>query len=346
MTSTPFASNDPNRRVATWMEQGEKAAGAGRLEQARRHFEAVLQVAPDHIEALLWLAWLAGGGRPSLAYLARVLEVEPANQKAREAIRWARKTAVETPPAPSSTRADPTPSPPARRSTHRWRYALGGLVALALLLLAGLATAAFDGRAKVTATPVAWLIPSSTATSSPKSSATLPPTWTPVPSATPTAPLPAVAAARGADIAEQVRQKTAAATPGPTGTPTPYPTIPIGDSFRWIDVDLTRQRLTAYEGETPVREITVSTGLPRTPTVTGRFKIYVKYPAARMQGPDYDLPNVPWVMYFYGSYGIHGTYWHTNFGQPASHGCVNLPKTEAEWLYNWAEIGTLVNIHY
>jgi lipoprotein-anchoring transpeptidase ErfK/SrfK len=111
-------------------------------------------------------------------------------------------------------------------------------------------------------------------------------------------------------------------------------------------VDLTHQRLTAYEGETPVREIIVSTGLPRTPTVTGRFKIYVKYSAARMRGPDYDLPNVPWVMYFYGSYGIHGTYWHTNFGQPASHGCVNLPKDEAEWLYNWAEVGTLVNVHY
>jgi lipoprotein-anchoring transpeptidase ErfK/SrfK len=65
-----------------------------------------------------------------------------------------------------------------------------------------------------------------------------------------------------------------------------------------------------------------------------------------MVGPGYDLPNVPYVMYFYQGYGLHGTYWHHNFGHPMSHGCVNFKTEDAGWLYNWASVGTLVNIHY
>ena len=88
----------------------------------------------------------------------------------------------------------------------------------------------------------------------------------------------------------------------------------------------------------------VSTGLPATPTVQGDYNVYVKYAAQTMSGPGYYLPDVPWVMYFYSGYGIHGTYWHNNFGQPMSHGCVNLPTPEAEWFYNWAEVGTPVHV--
>jgi lipoprotein-anchoring transpeptidase ErfK/SrfK len=51
-------------------------------------------------------------------------------------------------------------------------------------------------------------------------------------------------------------------------------------------------------------------------------------------------------MYFYDGYGLHGTYWHSNFGTPMSHGCINLTIPDAEWLYYWADVGTLVNIHY
>ncbi len=115
---------------------------------------------------------------------------------------------------------------------------------------------------------------------------------------------------------------------------------------RWIDVDLSAQRLTAYEGDVPVRTIVVSTGLPQTPTPVGQYRIYVKYLYDDMSGPGYYLPNVPFVMYFYRGYSLHGTYWHNNFGRPMSHGCVNLPTSEAQWLYNWASVGTLVNIHY
>jgi lipoprotein-anchoring transpeptidase ErfK/SrfK len=66
-----------------------------------------------------------------------------------------------------------------------------------------------------------------------------------------------------------------------------------------------------------------------------------------MSGPGYYLPDVPYVMYFYESYGLHGTYWHNNFGTPMSHGCINFTIDDAGWLYNnWVSYGTVVNIHY
>ena len=111
-------------------------------------------------------------------------------------------------------------------------------------------------------------------------------------------------------------------------------------------MDLTHQRLTAYVGQTLVRTTLVSTGLSRTPTPVGQYHIWIKLRYDDMSGPGYYLPNVPYTMYFYGGYGLHGTYWHNNFGRPMSHGCVNLPTSEAEWLFNWAKVGTLVDIHY
>ncbi len=136
--------------------------------------------------------------------------------------------------------------------------------------------------------------------------------------------------------------------PGGGSPVTPSPSSPPSapTSGRWIDIDLSAQRLTAYQGSTAVRSTLVSTGLPRTPTPTGQFRVYVKYASTTMSGPGYYLTNVPYTMYFYRGYGIHGTYWHSNFGHPMSHGCVNLPTPEAQWLYNWASVGTLVNIHY
>lgn len=119
-----------------------------------------------------------------------------------------------------------------------------------------------------------------------------------------------------------------------------------GNGARWIDVDLTNQRVYAYEGDVVVNSFIVSTGTRWTPTVTGQYKIYVKYRSGSMSGPGYYLPNVPYIMYFYKGYGLHGTYWHNNFGTPMSHGCVNLRTDEAGWLYNWASVGTLVNVHY
>ncbi len=130
------------------------------------------------------------------------------------------------------------------------------------------------------------------------------------------------------------------------GSPAPQLPSPAPTGGRWIDVNLSTQRVTAYAGNTPVRSTLASTGLPSTPTPTGRYRIYVKYASTLMSGPGYYLPSVPYTMYFYRGYGLHGTYWHSNFGRRMSHGCINLPTSEAGWLYNWASVGTLVNIHY
>ncbi len=139
----------------------------------------------------------------------------------------------------------------------------------------------------------------------------------------------------------QVLRIPSGGSPAPSPSPSPAPS-----AGRWIDVDLSAQRVTAYEGSTPVRSTLASTGLARTPTPVGSYRIYVKYVSSSMSGPGYNLANVPYVMYFYRGYSLHGTYWHSNFGHPMSHGCVNLPTSEARWFFNWASVGTLVKVHY
>ncbi|MCX7851349.1 MAG: L,D-transpeptidase family protein [Caldilineales bacterium] len=124
----------------------------------------------------------------------------------------------------------------------------------------------------------------------------------------------------------------------------PSVSAPAG-ARRWIEIDLSRQRLIAHEGDRIVLNVPVSTGLRNTPTPVGTFRIRSKVRSQTMSGPGYRLPNVQWVMYFVGNYAIHGTYWHNNFGRPMSHGCVNLRNADARFLYHWAGYGTPVVIH-
>ena len=114
---------------------------------------------------------------------------------------------------------------------------------------------------------------------------------------------------------------------------------------RWIEIDLSTQSLTAWEGNQPIQTITVSTGKKSTPTIPGVFTIQSKRPIDRMRGADYDVPNVPHAMYYHRGYAIHGAYWHNKFGTPVSHGCINLELDHAEWLFNWSSVGTSVVIH-
>lgn len=125
-------------------------------------------------------------------------------------------------------------------------------------------------------------------------------------------------------------------------TPTPVPAT----GGKWIEIDLSEQALMAWDGQRLMRRMLVSTGLPRTPTPTGRFRILSKYSSVPMSGPGYYLPAVPHTMFFYRGYAIHGTYWHNNFGRPMSHGCVNLSRADAAWLYAWTPLGTPVVIHW
>jgi lipoprotein-anchoring transpeptidase ErfK/SrfK len=110
---------------------------------------------------------------------------------------------------------------------------------------------------------------------------------------------------------------------------------------KWIRVDLSEQLVVAYERNKPVRAFTISSGLPRTPTVTGEFRIITKVQSQTMSGgsPEYggySLPGVKWVQYFYSDYSFHGTYWHDDFGVPKSHGCLNMTNADAKWLFDFA----------
>ncbi len=101
-------------------------------------------------------------------------------------------------------------------------------------------------------------------------------------------------------------------------------------------MDLSRQVLTAWEGDEAVRQILVSTGTALHPTVTGEFQVYYKTRSMDMRGADYFLPGVPNVMLFFEGYALHGAYWHFSFGTPISHGCVNMTIPDSAWLFEWA----------
>ena len=161
---------------------------------------------------------------------------------------------------------------------------------------------------------------------------------------------PATSVAEATSVPGMAYAEIIADTPTSEYTvPTTIPYIPatVGNGgAHWIDVNLSEQRVYAYEGDTVVNSFIVSTGTWQTPTVTGKYKVWIKLLSTTMTGPGYYLPNVPYTMYFYKGYGLHGTYWHNNFGTPMSHGCVNLTIPDAEWLYNFSSVGTVVNVHY
>lgn len=116
-------------------------------------------------------------------------------------------------------------------------------------------------------------------------------------------------------------------------------------SQKWIEVDLSDQHLLVWEGKNQTFTAVISTGKETTPTHPGIYTIQRKYPQDRMRGADYDIADVPNVLYFDRGYAFHGAYWHNNFGTPVSHGCINLPLNNAQWLFNWTKIGTTVVIH-
>ena len=113
----------------------------------------------------------------------------------------------------------------------------------------------------------------------------------------------------------------------------------------WVEIDLSDQHLFAWEGKNQTFTAIISTGKAKTPTNIGIYTVQRKYHQDRMRGSDYDIPNVPNVLYFDRGYALHGAFWHNNFGTPVSHGCVNLPVSNAKWLFDWAKIGTPVIIH-
>ncbi|MFZ5894047.1 MAG: L,D-transpeptidase [Myxococcota bacterium] len=147
----------------------------------------------------------------------------------------------------------------------------------------------------------------------------------------------------------------------------------VKKTTRWIDISLANQTLTLWEGDTPVYATLVSTGRDgmgepgkTLSTPQGIFRIFQKHVTTTMDSDvadhEFELRDVPWVMYFKGGYALHGAYWHDDFGRPRSHGCVNLSPIDARHVFNWSapnvpehwqaaysgettEPGTIVHVH-
>jgi lipoprotein-anchoring transpeptidase ErfK/SrfK len=116
-----------------------------------------------------------------------------------------------------------------------------------------------------------------------------------------------------------------------------------------IEVDVNTKRLYAYQNGQLVQTFLASAGAPATPTPIGEFHTWTKLTTQTMTGPGYVQPNVPWISYFdHSGDAIHGNYWRpaSVFGNVnTSHGCVGLQVANAEWIYNWAPIGTTIITH-
>ncbi len=343
--------NETWKQSQVALEKARKAMQRKDYRSARRWTEQATSLAPDHEEPWLFLAAIASP-RASLIYLKRALIINPNSTRARQGMRWAikrwrQKSSNVAAPRNIRIRANISPE-----SLITPRPALLPWVLLTTFVILGMiawfSTPTFSmAFSKNTAAPLAQVggekatrtsTPTPTATFTLTPTATFTPTLTNTPTATP----------------------KPTKTPVPTNTPTRHPTqIPASSSSsglplppgvnkgeRWIDIDLSEQRLYAYQGKNLVNSFVVSTGTWIHPTVTGQFRIYVQYRFTDMSGPGYYLADVPYTMYFYRGYGIHGTYWHNNFGTPMSHGCVNMITSEAGWVFNWSVVGTIVNVHH
>jgi lipoprotein-anchoring transpeptidase ErfK/SrfK len=372
MTADPAAALQALQNARQSVRTGDRRA-------ARRWAEKAAALNPVLEEAWLILAAVASP-RASVAYLERALRLNPGSDRARQGLEWARRRLEKdrsNPQAPEETRPSrlvggttpaktaarpplilrrlgtvtrsaPAKSLPLAKSLAKFRWSF---IALALLLFCLVGAVAFwPGNAS---TALAFLRGSGSApgfgapadVDKPTYTATFTPTFTPTPTATSTPTFTPTFTPTDTPLPTN--------TPWPTSTPfqpatevPPPPVYSSGGGVHWIDVDLSQQMLYAYEGNTIVASFLVSTGVAAFPTVVGQFHIYMKFEYTLMTGPGYYLPDVPYTMYFYRGYGIHGTYWHNNFGTPMSHGCVNMYTPDAQWLFYWAPMGTLVNVHY
>lgn len=364
--------------------QAFRAFKAADHSEAYRLSQAAIQLDPNREAPWLILAAI-GTPEESIQFLKRALEINPYSERARKGMHWAaerlRKQRRNAIPAVQPMLGDtgslvlPRPRPASDTqpvkikplssttspliSDHWAKWLTWGGLAIASILVF-IAILLFVNNQIVSARSVSISRPpdvllkpslTPTITSSPTATFTNTPTITP----TETPTLKPTKTAKPTKKPKPTRE--------PPDTPTPETQVYYSDdsddsqdysdpgpasnnSGRWIDVDLTNQRVYAYQDNELQNSFVVSTGTWQHPTVTGNFRIYVMYKYADMRGPGYYLADVPYVMYFYQGYGLHGTYWHNNFGTPMSHGCVNLSISDAAWLYNWASVGTPVNVHY
>jgi lipoprotein-anchoring transpeptidase ErfK/SrfK len=137
----------------------------------------------------------------------------------------------------------------------------------------------------------------------------------------------------GLDRTGELSDQVAAAIMGASGVPTPL--VANADANK-VEIDLTRQVLFLYEGGQLSKILPISSGKASTPTPTGSYHIYHRAYGWETS-PLGQLYN---SQYFVGGYAIHGSYSVPNY--PASHGCVRIPMSAADWFPDHVGIGTPV----
>jgi lipoprotein-anchoring transpeptidase ErfK/SrfK len=375
-----------NRSTDQLIKEGHLAIRRGEKAEARRLLEQAAQQNPDDYRVWLGLAAVSKTPQASIAMIDKAAALKPDNAAVLQARKWAEgrlksaKPASEALPAPMPVRQLPLPNkkqppivmtePVEKSAVSRnlllrrivgWAAIFGLILALGILTWYSWTTWQDDGSlAEIPPTAeVAQLSEVEVSSILPEQSAVVPALENATATPNPIQPKNII------QEAGESRPRWTV-TPLPTLTPTPSPTWvptfvsplsetgllkPIGlfPNERWIDVDISTQSLVAFDGDTPVFETLISSGLAQHPTVLGQFRVWLRYESQTMDGSrlgyDYYLENVKYVQYFYEDYALHGTYWHNNFGTPMSHGCVNLSNADSEFLYNFADYGTVVNVH-
>ena len=135
---------------------------------------------------------------------------------------------------------------------------------------------------------------------------------------------------------------------------TPYDSPPNYSGSKFIQVDISEQHMYVYDGDTLVYSFIASTGMDNS-TRVGTFSVLNKIPNAYAATWNIWMPN--WLgIYWSGNLqnGIHAlpilsngaTLWAGYLGTPISYGCIVLDTYDAQALYNWADIGTPVEIRW
>lgn len=342
------------------LQQARKAFKAGDKNSARDFARQATRLNPDNEESWLILASVSTP-RQSIAYFNKALQINPNSQTARKGLHWAvqrerkkepqvkrqgkkvtlaKKVRPEPQPVKTSKKGKDSKKTQ-KKDSHKPRGEYWPVYLFFLLVALGLWLAYWLGSPLLTIT-------ASEIVTAPRPEGvllkpTLMPTSQPLPSATPFPASTAIPTMTMIPTSAPVENKTYASYYAHSWD-IPDQAASIHDF--WLEVDLSEQMVYAYDGSTLLNSFLVSTGTSEHPTVTGSYKIYAMYTYYSMRGPGYYLPDVPYSMFFYKGYSLHGTYWHSNFGTPMSHGCVNMETSAAAWVYERARIGTNVIVHY
>lgn len=343
------------------LQHAAEAIGRGDKRAARQWAQRAASLAPQNEEPWLMLASVSTP-QASVEYIKQALIVRPGSERAMQALRWAQKRVAEqsslaqtqrvvTVPleVTQPTRIPSTPTASPKKATgKRVTITIPTIFFVLMLCAALLVLSIWPGnasRALGLIQPEATSTPSETAKATENGPAwstveISKPTYTPIPTATstPTA----------------IPTPTALPTDMPTTGNTSAPAAQVPSNGKYILVSISEQHLYAYQDNKLVYSFIASTGI-HNGTRTGVFQVLDKIPNA--YGATWDLWMPNWMgIYYSGTLenGIHalpilsnGTQlWAGYLGTPISFGCIVLGVQESQLLYDWAEVGTTVEIKY